>query len=162
MGVHFSEINEDVAAYALAGHRHLPEITQELTNLNKGPALKITFVPHLIPMVRGIFTTAYVTSLPGKVGTGREAKQKLLELYQAFYRGEPFVRIVAVPPHTKHTTASNFCVICPTIDDRTGRVIILSVLDNLVKGAAGQAVQNMNLMCGIPETTGLEQVAVYP
>jgi N-acetyl-gamma-glutamyl-phosphate reductase len=142
MGVHFSEINEDVAAYSLAGHRHLPEIAQELTFLNKGPALKITFVPHLIPMIRGIFTTAYATPLPGKIGTGKEAKQNLLELYRAFYKGEPFVRIVATPPHTKHTAASNFCIISPTIDDRTGRVIVLSVLDNLVKGASGQAIQN--------------------
>jgi N-acetyl-gamma-glutamyl-phosphate reductase len=162
MGVHFSEINEDVAAYSLAGHRHLPEISQELTFLNKGPELKITFVPHLIPMIRGILTTAYATPLPGKIGTGKEAKAKLLELYKEFYKGEPFVRVVATPPHTKHAAASNWCIICPNIDDRTGRVIVLSVLDNLVKGASGQAIQNMNLMFGYPETMGLEQVAIYP
>jgi len=162
MGVHFSEINEDVSAYSLSGHRHLPEITQELALLNKGPELKITFIPHLIPMIRGIFTTAYATPLPGKVGTGKEAKQKLIDLYKEFYKGEPFVRVVSTPPHTKHTSASNFCIVSPTVDDRTGRLIVLSVLDNLVKGASGQAIQNMNLMFGYPETMGLEQLAIYP
>ncbi len=162
LGTHFCEVNEDVAAYSLNGHRHLPEITQELTFLNKGLELKITFVPHLIPMIRGIFTTAYATLLPGKVGTGKEAKQKLLEFYKEFYKGEPFVRISAGPPHTKHTAASNFCIIYPTIDERTGRLIVLSVLDNLVKGASGQAIQNMNIMLGLPETMSIEAVGIYP
>ncbi len=96
------------------------------------------------------------------LGTGKEAKQKLIDLYKEFYKGEPFVRISSTPPHTKYTSASNFCIIYPTIDDRTGRLIILSVLDNLVKGASGQAIQNMNLMFGYPETMGLEQAAIYP
>ena len=113
-------------------------------------------------MIRGIFTTAYATPLPGKLGTGKEAKQKLIDLYKEFYKGEPFVRISPAPPHTKYTSASNFCIIYPTIDDRTGRLIILSVLDNLVKGASGQAIQNMNLMAGLPEGTGLPLVALYP
>ncbi len=162
LGTHFSEVNEDVAAYSLGGHRHLPEIAQELTFLNKGPELKITFIPHLIPMIRGIFTTAYANLLPGKLGTGKEAKQKLVELYKEFYKGEPFVRISANPPHTKHTTASNFSIIYPTIDERTGRLIVLSVLDNLVKGASGQAIQNMNIMLGLPETMSIEAVGIYP
>ncbi|MFH1639954.1 MAG: N-acetyl-gamma-glutamyl-phosphate reductase [Chloroflexota bacterium] len=162
MTTHFSEVNEDVAAYSLNGHRHLPEIAQELQLLNQAVPLKVTFVPHLIPMIRGIFTTAYGELVPGKLGSGKEAKQKLTELYREFYKGEPFVRITAAPPHTKHTSGSNFCMIYPTIDERTGRLIVLSVLDNLVKGAAGQAVQNMNIMLGIPETTGLEVVGLYP
>jgi len=162
LGVHFSEVNEDVAAYALNGHRHLPEITQELALLNKGPALKITFVPHLIPMIRGIFTTAYAPLLSGRIGLGKEAKQKLIELYKEFYKKEPFVRISAGPPHTKHTSASNFCIIYPTVDERTNRLMVLSVLDNLVKGASGQAIQNMNIMLGLPETMSIEALGVYP
>lgn len=162
MSTHFGEVNEDVSAYSLAGHRHFPEITQELKLLNPALSLRVTFVPHLIPMIRGIFTTIYAPLVPGKLGSGKEAKQKLTELYKEFFKGEPFVRISANPPHTKHTSGSNFCIIHPTIDERTDRLVILSVLDNLVKGASGQAVQNMNIMLGLPETMGLEVVGLYP
>jgi N-acetyl-gamma-glutamyl-phosphate reductase len=159
---HYSEANEDVTAYALEGHRHLPEITQELGRLRPGQAPSVTFVPHLIPMTRGILTTAYASPLAGKVAAGKKGEKELRQLYLDFYKNEPFVRITESPPHTKHTWGSNLCLIYPTVDHRTGKLIIISCIDNLVKGASGQAVQNMNLMLGLPETTGLEELAVYP
>ncbi|MFC1908488.1 N-acetyl-gamma-glutamyl-phosphate reductase [Chloroflexota bacterium] len=161
LNAHFSEVNEDVAAYALDGHRHLPEIIQELAIL-QGQPLLATFVPHLIPMTRGILTTAYATPLPGKFSTDKKGEEALRQLYINFYKDEPFVRVTASPPHTKHTWGNNFCLIYPAIDHRTGRIIVISCIDNLVKGAAGQAVQNMNLMLGLPETTGLNALAVFP
>jgi N-acetyl-gamma-glutamyl-phosphate reductase len=158
---HFSEVNEDVSAYSLSGHRHLPEIIQEISLLGfKSPS--VTFVPHLIPMTRGILTTAYAPLISRKIAAGEKGEKELRQLYLDFYKDEPFVRIVASPPHTKHTWGNNLCLIYPTIDQRTGRLIVISCLDNLVKGAAGQAIQNMNLMLGLPETTGLEALAIYP
>jgi len=159
---HFAEANEDVAAYALDGHRHLPEIIQELTLLSPQQSPAITFVPHLIPMTRGILTTGYAPLAPGKVSINKKGKEELLQLYRDFYQGEPFISIVGVPPHTKYTWGSNTCFIHPTIDLRTGRLIVVSCIDNLIKGAAGQAIQNMNLMLGLPETTGLGAPAIYP
>ncbi len=158
---HYSEANEDVTAYALDGHRHLPEIVQELKLLNPGWSPSVTFVPHLIPMTRGILTTAYATLASGKIAD-QKAKEELRQLYLDFYANEPFVKIAESPPHTKHTWGNNLCLIYPTFDHRTGRFIVISCIDNLVKGAAGQAIQNMNLMLGLPETTGLEAPAVYP
>ncbi|MFH1775398.1 MAG: N-acetyl-gamma-glutamyl-phosphate reductase [Chloroflexota bacterium] len=158
---HYSEANEDMSAYALEGHRHLAEITQELGQLQPQPP-KVTFVPHLTPMTRGILTTAYAPLAPGRIAEGQKGEGDLLKLYREFYSDEPFVRVVASPPHTKHTWGSNLCLIYPTIDQRTGRLIVISAIDNLVKGAAGQAVQNMNLMLGLPETAGLEALAIYP
>lgn len=159
---HYSEANEDVTAYALEGHRHLPEITQELKLLRPRKPLSVTFIPHLIPMTRGILTTAYATLSAGKVASGEKGKRELIALYQDFYKDTPFVRVVDFSPHTKHTWGNNLCFIHPTLDLRTGRFIVISCLDNLVKGAAGQAIQNMNLMLGLPETMGLEALAIYP
>jgi len=159
---HYSEVNEDAAAYALAGHRHLPEIIQELTVLHPGQLPSVTFVPHLLPMTRGILTTCYAPLASGKAATGKEGEEELRQLYLDFYKDEPFVKIVEFSPHTKHTWGSNLCLIHPTIDHRTGRLIVISCIDNLVKGAAGQAIQNMNLMLGLPEATGLEALAIYP
>jgi N-acetyl-gamma-glutamyl-phosphate reductase len=153
---HYPEANEDVSAYALEGHRHLPEITQELSLLNPGQTLAVTFVPHLIPMTRGILTTAYA-KLAKKMGV-----EEIGKLYQDFYQDEPFVRVADSPPHTKQTWGSNLCLVYPSLDPRTGRLVVISAIDNLVKGAAGQAVQNMNLMLGLPETMGLEALPVYP
>ena len=90
------------------------------------------------------------------------SKQAVWEMYREFYRDEPFVRVMKEPPQTKHTLGSNFCLVYPTVDEQTGKLIVVSCLDNLVKGAAGQAVQNMNLMCGFPETEALDALAVYP
>jgi len=159
---HYSEVNEDVSAYALDGHRHLPEIIQELKQLRPEQSPSVTFVPHLIPMTRGILTTCYAPLVSGKVAAGRKGKEELRELYLDFYQDEPFVKVVEFPPHTKHTWGNNLCFIYPTIDHRTGKLIVISCIDNLVKGAAGQAIQNMNLMLGLPEVTGLEALAIYP
>ena len=158
---HFSEANEDVAAYALDGHRHFPEIIQELKLLGLKEA-SVTFVPHLVPMTRGILTTAYAPLVSGKIDSGEKGKAELRKLYLDFYKDEPFTRVTESPPHTKHTWGNNLCLVYPTVDERTGRLIVIGAIDNLVKGAAGQAVQNMNLMLGLPETTGLEAIAVYP
>jgi len=153
---HFAEANEDTSAYALEGHRHLPEIVQELKLLSGEKSLKVSFVPHLVPMTRGILTTCYAPLVSGK------DEKQLKKLYTDFYQDEPFVRVVDSPPHTKHTLGSNFCLVYPTVDQRAGRLIVISVIDNLVKGGSGQAIQNMNLMLGLPETAGLESPAVYP
>ncbi|GAI81357.1 unnamed protein product, partial [marine sediment metagenome] len=141
---HFPETNEDVTAYALGGHRHLAEIIQELNLLYPGSLSSITFVPHLIPMTRGILTTAYAPLSPGKVSIDEKERERLFQLYLDFYKDEPFVRVVESPPHTKHSWGNNMCFVHPTIDARAGRFIVVSSIDNLVKGAAGQAVQNMN------------------
>jgi len=162
LGAHYSEANEDVTAYALDGHRHLPEITQELGLLHPGKSLSVTFVPHLIPMTRGILTTCYAPLSSSKVAAGKKGEEEVRQLYLDFYNDEPFVRIAESPPHTKHTWGNNSCLIYPTIDHRTGRLIVISCIDNLVKGAAGQAIQNMNLILGLPETTGLEALAIFP
>ena len=159
---HYSEANEDTTAYALEGHRHLPEIIQELRLLHSGQLPSVTFVPHLIPMTRGILSTSYARLATGKVAAGKKGVGELRQLYLDFYKGEPFVKIVEFSPHTKHTWGNNLCLIYPTIDHRTGRLIVISCIDNLVKGAAGQAIQNMNLMLGLPEVTGLEALAIYP
>ncbi len=162
LGTHYPEVNEDVSAYALDGHRHLPEIIQELNLLSPKKPLRITFIPHLIPMTRGILTTCYANLSPGKLASGKKGKEELMSLYLDFYKGMPFARVVDLPPHTKYTWGNNDCIIHPTIDYSGEKLIVISALDNLVKGAAGQAIQNMNLMLGLPETMGLEALAIYP
>ena len=155
---HYPEVNEDISAYALEGHRHLPEIEQELEALDPSMSPSITFVPHLVPMTRGILSTCYA-----KLTSRRRLTADSLErIYREFYKHAPFVRITTRPPHTKHVWGTNFCLIYPTINSKTGRLIVISCLDNLIKGGAGQAVQNMNIMFGLPETTGLEALAIYP
>jgi len=158
---HFSEVNENVFAYALKGHRHLPEINQELTPL-AGKPLNLTFLTHLIPMTRGILSSCYGTLANPAEWTGDEGQNKIMDLYRDYYADDPFVRVTPTPPQTKQTLGNNLCLVHPAIDERTGRLIVISCLDNLVKGAAGQAVQNMNVMCGFPEETSLEALAVYP
>ncbi len=162
LDTHYSEANENVSAYALEGHRHLPEIVQELKAICPESSLSITFLPHLVPMTRGILSSCYAKLIEGRIAGGDRGKKELKEIYRDFYRGEPFVKITDAPPQTKHTWGTNLCLIHPTIDLRTGRLIVISCIDNLVKGAAGQAIQNMNLMLGFPETMGLEMPAVYP
>jgi N-acetyl-gamma-glutamyl-phosphate reductase len=155
---HYSEANEDICAYSLQGHRHLPEIEQELKALNPSISPSITFVPHLVPMTRGILSTCYA-----KLADNRRLKaNSLKQIYRKFYKHAPFVQITTQPPHTKHVWGTNSCLIYPTVDSRTGRLIVISCLDNLVKGGAGQAVQSMNLMFNLRETTGLETLAIYP
>ena len=164
LGTHFSEANENVSAYAIEGHRHLPEITQELGALNPALPLSVTFVPHLVPMSRGILTSCYARLKGGEKGVRefKKGKERVSELYREFYRGEPFIRVVDAPPQTKQTWGTNLCLIYPTVDARTGRLIVISCIDNLVKGGAGQAVQSMNLMLGLPEETALDGAAIYP
>ena len=159
---HYSEANDDVNAYSLDGHRHLPEIVQELKLLSPDQPPLITFVPHLIPMTRGILTTCYANLIFGEIAANAKAREEIRQLYLDFYRDEPFIRIAESSPHTKHTWGNNYCVIYPTTDERTGRLVVISCLDNLVKGAAGHAIQNMNIMLGLSETTGLEMMAIYP
>ncbi len=159
---HFCEVNENVQAYGLNGHRHQPEIVQELNALRQTrigadcAPIDITFVPHLIPMTRGILVTCY-----GRLQEPM-SRSDILETYRAFYRGKPFVRVVDYPPQTKQTLGNNDCVVHPRVDDSGRRVLVIACIDNLVKGAAGQAVQNMNLMLGLPEDMGLEGLAVFP
>ena len=159
---HYSEANEDICAYSLEGHRHLPEIEQELKALNSSISPSITFVPHLVPITRGILSTCYVKLKDDKWLKNAKAGKPISQLYRTFYKHTPFVRITTKPPHTKHVWGTNFCFIYPTIDSTTGTLVIVSCIDNLVKGGAGQAVQNKNLMFDLPEITGLEDSAVYP
>ncbi len=154
---HYAETNENASAYSVEGHRHLPEIEQELRALNPELALSATFVPHLVPMTRGILTTCYASLKDSNL-----LKKELQQLYRDFYKNAPFVQIAANPPQTKYTTGTNLCIIYPTIDLRTNKLIVISCLDNLIKGGAGQAVQNMNLMFDLPQSTGLETSAIYP
>jgi len=159
---HYAEANESASAYALDGHRHLPEIVQELARLWPGsPPPRVTFQPHLVPMTRGILTTCYAPLSDG-LPAGEGAKAAVRELYEEAYRSEPFVRVAPEPPQTKHTWGNNLCLVYPTVDVRAGRLVVVSCIDNLVKGAAGQAIQNMNLMLGFAEAAGLDQLAVYP
>ncbi len=156
LGNHFSEVNENVKAYGLDGHRHWPEILQEMqVAAGSAMAVRLTFIPHLIPMTRGILATAYAE--PSRVVTSGE----LQALYRETYSKEPFVRVVPAAPQTKQVLGSNYCFVYPTVD-RAGRVVVVTVIDNLVKGAAGQAIQNMNIMLGLEETAGLTQLPLYP
>ena len=162
MATHFSEVNENVMAYSVGGHRHLPEINQELRRLRTDYEPKTIFQPHLIPMTRGIHDTIYA-SLTDKINRSvEEVASEITEIYKEYYKSDEFIRVVDAPPQTKQTWGNNDCLIYPTVDKRTGQLVVFSVLDNLVKGAAGQAVQNMNVMFGLPETLGLEQLAIYP
>ena len=154
---HYSEVIENVMAYSLGGHRHLPEITQELGALTEN-ILNITFLTHLIPMTRGILSSCYAPINPENTKTVEEIR----DMYKDFYQDSPFVEITDAPPQTKHTLGNNNCLIYPTIDARTNRLIVISCIDNLVKGAAGMAVQNMNIMFGWPEDLALKGLAVYP
>ncbi len=155
-GFGYSEVNEDVSAYKIANHNHQPEIAQELGALRGGDEPRVTFVPHLVPMTRGIHATCYAP-------LARSVTQaEVVDLYREFYRDAPFTRVVATPPHTKHTLGTNFCLVHPVVDGRNGMLVVASVLDNLGKGAAGQAIENMNLMLGLDQAAGLLAPAVYP
>lgn len=153
----FAEVSEGIHAYGVGRHRHAPEIEQELSAA-AGRPVAVSFTPHLIPMNRGILSTIYVKLAPGAdSGTVREALARA-------YEGEPFVRVVpdGASPASRHARGSNLALIGVFPDRLPGRAILLSALDNLVKGASGQALQNMNLMFGLPETTGLEQRPLCP
>jgi N-acetyl-gamma-glutamyl-phosphate reductase len=158
LDLHYAEINENTKAYNIGGvHRHTPEIEQELSKL-AGAEVIVSFSPHLVPMTRGIISTIYVTL------EKTQTTADLLELYNEFYRDEFFVRVHPQGryPQTKWVYGSNFCDLGLVVDPRINRVTVVAVIDNLVKGAAGQAVQNMNIMFGLPETTGLDYAPVFP
>ena len=163
--LHFGEVNESVKAYGLGGHRHVAEIEQELAtiaareglDLGANPGIAaVDFLPHLIPMTRGILSTSHIRP------TRPVGQAELDELYRAAYADEPFVSVVSTPPATKQTTGSNHVLVHVRHDERTDRIIAIGVEDNLVKGAAGQAVQAFNLVHGLPETAGLEQLPLVP
>ena len=153
---HFAEINESLKPYGVGGvHRHIPEIEQALSFLAESP-VTVTFTPHLVPVTRGILSTNYAST--------EETEDDLRSAFTEFYADAPFVSLFPAGqfPATKPVFGTNFCHLGLALDERTNRVVVVSAIDNLVKGAAGQAVQNMNLMCGFPETAGLEASAVWP
>jgi N-acetyl-gamma-glutamyl-phosphate reductase len=153
----FTEANENVQAYAIASHRHTPEIEQELSLL-AGTPLKVSFTPHLLPLNRGLFTTASI-ALDQSLTTN-----DLLALYREFYAGEPFVRVVAEGerPTTRSVVGSNYCDVSVVADPRTARAVCVSAIDNLGKGGSANGIQNLNILCGWPERTGLDAAPVYP
>ena len=153
----YCEVNENIKAYGVASHRHTPEIEEQLS-LAAGRPLVLNFTPHLVPMNRGILVTAYA-SLCGGV-----TDDEIRAAYTKYYTAEKFVRVLdsGVCPDTRFVEGSNYVDVNFKTDPRTGRVIMMGATDNLVKGAAGQAVQNMNLMFGLPEAMGLELVPVFP
>lgn len=153
----YCEVNENIKAYGVASHRHTPEIEEQL-GYASNEKVTLNFTPHLVPMNRGILITAYA-SLKKKV-TYEDAKA----IYDSYYKNEKFVRVLEkdVCPQTKWVEGSNYVDVNFKIDPRTNRVIMMGAMDNLVKGAAGQAVQNMNLMFGLSETEGLELVPMFP
>jgi N-acetyl-gamma-glutamyl-phosphate reductase len=155
----YGEVNENVRAYGVGGHRHVAEIEQELAWLAGGanPALgAVDFLPHLVPMTRGILASCHIRP------TRPVVQAELDDLYAATYAGEPFVQVVTDPPSTKHVLGSNFCRVFVHHDPRTGRILALAAIDNLVKGAAGQAVQAFNVVHGLSETAGLGQLPLAP
>jgi N-acetyl-gamma-glutamyl-phosphate reductase len=153
----FSEVSEGFNAYGVGHHRHMAELDQEFSAA-AGREVVVTFTPHLVPMNRGILSTIYVRGRRGKL------PEELHELLLKFYAKEPFVHVLPFGqvPQTRHVRGSNITFIGVAKDRIPGRAIVISALDNLVKGASGQAIQNMNLMLGFPETMGLEQVALFP
>lgn len=153
----YCEVTEGIHAYGIASHRHAPEIEQEL-GLAAGQDVLVSFTPHLMPMSRGMLSTIYV-----RTAKGAKAADLRAELSRV-YAAEPFVGVLpeGAVPATRHVRGSNFCLMNVFDDRQPGRVIVTSVIDNLVKGASGQALQNMNLMFGLPETTNLEQQPLFP
>jgi N-acetyl-gamma-glutamyl-phosphate reductase len=153
-----AEADNSLAPYGVARHRHTPEIEQICSDL-AGHDVMVQFTPHLMPMVRGLLATVYATLRdPGLV------REDLITIYSAFYRSSPFIRVLptGIYPQTKWACGTNLCYIGIEVDPRTGRVIVMSATDNLIKGQAGQAIQCLNLMMGWEETLGLPQLSFYP
>jgi N-acetyl-gamma-glutamyl-phosphate reductase len=151
MGVHFSEVNESLGAYAIEGHRHLPEVTQELSALGSNVP-RVTFVPHLAPMTRGILATCYF-DLEGSL-------VRLQEAYREFYAGQPFTRVVPQSPTTKLASHSNLCLV--NVSAQNEKAVVTAALDNLVKGASGQGVECFNIAFGFDRKTALEAPIQWP
>ena len=157
MGSLYCEVNENIKAYGVATHRHTPEIEEQLGYV-AGKPVTVSFTPHLVPMNRGILVTGYA-SLTREVTYG-----EVKAAYEACYRDEYFVRVLEkdVAPQTRWVEGSNFADVNFKIDPRTRRIVMMGAIDNMIKGAAGQAIQNMNIMFGLPEQTGLKQIPVFP
>lgn len=149
----FAEVNEDVCAYALLKHAHVPEMTQAISKLS-GSSASLVFTPHLIPMTRGILSTCYAR--------GQATTAQCLEMAREFYAGRPFVRVTDKPPHSKWALGSNLVFVSYAADPERNLIIAVAAIDNLCKGAAGQAVQNANLMLGLDETAGLALSPLWP
>ncbi len=152
---HFSNVSDNFKAYGLKTHRHTIEIEENLGQLY-GEPVRVQFTPHLLPVDRGILATAYAKALKPF------EEDELQDHYRSFFEGEPFIRIREEGPDLKQVRGTNYCDIYPTYDKRTRRILVISVIDNLVKGAAGQAIHNMNLMFDLPETTGLQVSPLQP
>ena len=150
----FAESNENLVPYGLLRHVHMPEMARTIERLSGGSAAGLVFTPHLVPMTRGILATIYCR--------GRATTERCLEAARRFYAGRAFVRVADAPPQTKWATGSNLAFVSYAADPERDLVMALGVVDNLGKGAAGQAVQNANLICGLPETAGLEGAPVWP
>lgn len=157
LGSLYCEVNESIKAYKIGNHRHMPEIEEQLSFV-AGKQIALIFTPHLVPMNRGILTTSYAKLIQ------KLSYEDVRDIYMKYYKNEYFIRLTNkdVFPETKWVKASNFCDIGFTIDKHTGKIIVVGALDNLAKGAAGQAVQNMNIMFGLDEKTGLTDVPVFP
>jgi N-acetyl-gamma-glutamyl-phosphate reductase len=152
----FAEVNEDLAAYGLLKHPHVPEIANTIRRMQPESELRIAFTPHLVPMTRGLLATCYLAPSSDETTT-----PQCLEAARTFYRDSPFVRVTDRPPHTKWATGTNLCFISYAAASR-GPIIAMGAIDNLGKGAAGQAVQNANLMLGIPAISGLQGAPLWP
>jgi N-acetyl-gamma-glutamyl-phosphate reductase len=150
----FADVNEDLAAYALLNHAHVPEMTKALAQISGQSETSLTFTPHLVPMTRGLLATCYAR--------GRTTTQQCLDAARSFYANRAFVRVVDQPPHTKWAAGSNLAFVSYVADPSRQLVIALCAIDNLGKGAAGQAVQNANLMLGLDEIAGLEGAPLWP
>jgi N-acetyl-gamma-glutamyl-phosphate reductase len=153
----YCEVNEGFKAYSVACHRHTPEIEQEVSAV-AGKGVRVDFTPHLVPMDRGILTTIYAKTARGLKG------KDVHEIYQADYGKEPFTRVLEMGkfPNVKNVRGTNLCELGVTVNERTGTLIIIAAIDNLVKGASGQAVHNMNIMMGFDESTALNAIALFP
>ena len=153
----YCEVNESIKAYSVAAHRHTPEIEEQLSVISGSP-ITVSFTPHLVPMNRGILITAYASLKAGVTAVEIEAA------YQSAYEKEPFIRLLpqGVMPETRWVKGSNYCDIGYQIDTRTGRIIACGTIDNIVKGASGQAVQNMNIALGFPESQGIDTIPLFP
>lgn len=151
----YGTIDESVRAYGVPRHRHTPEIAQGLNSLGMATP-RLTFTPHLVPMTRGLIATCYASLRDGVTA------ERVAESYASHYASEPFVRVTSSFPPTKATLGSNWCLVHATVDESARRLVVVGVIDNLVKGAAGSAVQNMNAVLGLPETTGLEALPLWP
>lgn len=155
IGSLYTECNESIKAYSVCEHRHTPEIEQELSGIAKKKIL-VSFTPHLVPMNRGILSTCYCSLIEQK------NTEEILSIYKEFYKDDYFVKVLNGLPETRWVKGSNLCHIGLKVDSRTNRIVVVSAIDNLIKGAAGQAVQNMNIMFGIKETKGLDFISMAP